>query len=41
MGLYLPHHRSLRRRIAEELQERCQGAGIDATVEFLERRRNA
>jgi hypothetical protein len=31
----------LRRRSGEELRDRLQGAGIDATVEFLERRRNA
>jgi hypothetical protein len=38
--LYLPHHPALRRRIAEELQDRLRGAGIDATVTFLERRVN-
>jgi hypothetical protein len=38
--VYLPHTPSLRRRIAEEFQDRLRGAGIDATVAFLERRRN-
>jgi hypothetical protein len=38
--LYLPHHPALRRRIAAELQDRLQGAGIDATVAFLARRKN-
>jgi hypothetical protein len=40
MELYLPHHPHLRRLIAEELQDRLRGAGIDATVTFLERRVN-
>jgi hypothetical protein len=38
--VYLPHHPPLRRRITEEFQDRLQGAGIDTTVAFLERRRN-
>jgi hypothetical protein len=37
---YLPHHPALRRLIAKEFQDRLQGAGIDATVAFLERRKN-
>jgi hypothetical protein len=41
MELYLPHHPVLRRLIAKEFQDRLQGAGIDATVAFLERRQNA
>jgi hypothetical protein len=40
MELYVPHHPPLRRRIARELQDRLQGAGIAATVTFLERRGN-
>jgi hypothetical protein len=40
MELYLPHHPALRDLIAEELQDRLRGAGIDATVTFLERRVN-
>jgi hypothetical protein len=40
MELYLPHHPALRRHIAEELQDRLRGAGIDAMVTFLERRVN-
>jgi hypothetical protein len=38
--VYLPHHPSLRDRIAAEFQDHLRGAGIDATVTFLERRRN-
>jgi hypothetical protein len=39
LELYLPHHPSLRRRIAEErCQDRLRGAGINATVAFLARR---
>jgi hypothetical protein len=38
MELYLPHHPAQRHLIAQEFQDRLQGAGIDAMVVFLERR---